>query len=131
MFSFCTASPESKLNKRSSDSELLKICPVRPMIEIQKFKSLWLSCPGVASKEQAAKLAENLKQWLDKVPFGVPSTDPRDPRFEPLRYWRGPVWIIINWMIFNGLRHYGYGMSHISVVLAEISLISRSKISST
>ncbi|BBN15706.1 mannosylglycerate hydrolase [Marchantia polymorpha subsp. ruderalis] len=63
---------------------------------------------GVASKEQAAKLAENLKQWLDKVPFGVPSTDPRDPRFEPLRYWRGPVWIIINWMIFNGLRHYGY-----------------------
>ncbi|KAL2612300.1 hypothetical protein R1flu_023992 [Riccia fluitans] len=63
---------------------------------------------GVASKEQAAKLVENLKQWLDSVPFGVPSTDPNDPRFEPLRYWRGPVWIIINWMICNGLLHYGY-----------------------
>ncbi|KAJ7284301.1 hypothetical protein O6H91_Y338700 [Diphasiastrum complanatum] len=63
---------------------------------------------GVASKEQAAKLALNLDKWLNKVSYGVPSTDPDDSRFEQLRYWRGPVWLIINWMISNGLKHYGY-----------------------
>eukprot|EP00897_Mesotaenium_endlicherianum_P000330 jgi/Mesen1/10298/ME000079S09719 len=63
---------------------------------------------GVATKEQAARMAANLERWLTMVRYGVPSTDPADPRFEPLRYWRGPVWIIINWMISNGLKHYGY-----------------------
>lgn len=63
---------------------------------------------GVATREQAARLAANLERWLSRVKYGVPSTDPDDPRFEPLRYWRGPVWIIINWMISNGLKHYGY-----------------------
>jgi len=63
---------------------------------------------GVATKDQAAKLVKHLERWLEKVKYGVPSLDPEDPRFEELRYWRGPVWIIINWMISNGLRHYGY-----------------------
>ncbi|KAJ7178898.1 hypothetical protein O6H91_22G068300 [Diphasiastrum complanatum] len=63
---------------------------------------------GVATKEQADKLTHNLERWLGQVNYGVPSMDPEDHRFEPLRYWRGPVWIIMNWMISNGLRHYGY-----------------------
>ena len=33
----------------------------------------------------------------------VPSTDPADPRFEPWRYWRGPVWAVVNWMLAEGL----------------------------
>lgn len=62
---------------------------------------------GVASKHQAARLVENLNRWLSKVQYGVPSLDPEDPRFDQCQYWRGPVWLIINWMISNGLRHYG------------------------
>ena len=62
----------------------------------------------MATKGQADRLAAELERWLSRVSYGVPSTDPDDPRFEPLRYWRGPVWIIINWMISNGLKHYGY-----------------------
>ena len=28
-------------------------------------------------------------------------------RFEPLRYWRGPVWAVVNWMIAEGLADRG------------------------
>jgi glycogen debranching enzyme len=41
------------------------------------------------------------------VRFLVPSTDPTSRPFEPRRYWRGPVWLIVNWMIADGLLAYG------------------------
>jgi hypothetical protein len=27
-------------------------------------------------------------------------------KFEPLRYWRGPVWPVTNWIIYEGLKNY-------------------------
>ena len=59
-----------------------------------------------APARQAA-LAATLTRWAGPVQFLVPSTDPADPRFEPVRYWRGPVWSIVNWMIADGLRWSG------------------------
>ncbi len=38
----------------------------------------------------------------------LPSVDLAESYFSPLRYWRGPVWININWMIWLGLLKYGY-----------------------
>eukprot|EP00271_Cylindrocystis_brebissonii_P017531 TRINITY_DN4599_c0_g1_i1.p1 TRINITY_DN4599_c0_g1~~TRINITY_DN4599_c0_g1_i1.p1 ORF type:complete len:562 (+),score=114.86 TRINITY_DN4599_c0_g1_i1:253-1938(+) len=81
---------------------------------------------GVASKEQGARMAAELERWLSKVAYGVPSTDPDDPRFEPLRYWRGPVWIIINWMISNGLKHYGYDELAKTIKEHSLELTTRS-----
>ena len=30
------------------------------------------------------------------------------PRFDSKRYWRGPIWPHMNWMIYHGLRQYGF-----------------------
>ena len=31
-----------------------------------------------------------------------------DKEFNPVKYWRGPVWININWLVIRGLQTYGY-----------------------
>ena len=40
--------------------------------------------------------------------LGVPSTSFRTPAFDRHRYWRGPVWINMHWLLQRGLLHYGY-----------------------
>jgi glycogen debranching enzyme len=62
---------------------------------------------GAASAAQAAVVGETLDRWQARVDWLVPSTDPDDPRFEPLRYWRGPVWAVVNWMIAEGFAGAG------------------------
>ncbi len=36
-----------------------------------------------------------------------PSTSPRDPGFHPRRYWRGPVWPFLNWLLWWSLVRAG------------------------
>ena len=33
----------------------------------------------------------------------LPSTSPAEPAFEPHNYWRGPVWPVINWLLWHSL----------------------------
>lgn len=58
---------------------------------------------GLPSEDQAA----HLERVLSLAPFGVPSLDPADPRFDSKRYWRGPVWGMMNLMIGTGLAEHG------------------------
>jgi len=37
----------------------------------------------------------------------VPTYDMCSPGFEPRRYWRGPVWINTDWLLWLGLRQHG------------------------
>jgi hypothetical protein len=60
-----------------------------------------------APPEHAAALSATLERWAAAVRFLVPSTDPVSASFEPRRYWRGPVWLIVNWMIAEGLAAHG------------------------
>ena len=38
----------------------------------------------------------------------LPSTSPAEPAFEPHNYWRGPVWPVINWLLWQSLSQLGY-----------------------
>ncbi len=60
-----------------------------------------------ASDEQARIMAETLHRWGQRARWLVPSTDPAFAGFEPVRYWRGPVWAVVNWMIADGFAATG------------------------
>lgn len=64
-----------------------------------------LADPQVTARQP--RLLQRLDSWLTRVTYGVPSFDPGRPEFEPQRYWRGPVWLIVNWMLIDGLRRNG------------------------
>lgn len=81
---------------------------------------------GLPSEERAAKM---VKVILDK--FGgehqylCASFDPESDRFNPKKYWRGPVWINLNWMLFHGLKDYGYNEISERVKQDSISIIEK------
>ena len=56
---------------------------------------------------RATVLAATLARWGTGVRWVVPSTDPAFAGFEPKRYWRGPVWAVVNWMIADGFAAAG------------------------
>jgi hypothetical protein len=70
---------------------------------------------GVPSKEQAQRLIEeHLLNPAEYAPSGdvrhwVTTTAKTERTWEARRYWRGPVWIIMNWFVMEGLKRYDYG----------------------
>lgn len=60
-----------------------------------------------ATPAQADGLGATLDRWAKMVRVLVPSTPPDWPGFEAQRYWRGPVWAVVNWMIADGFARTG------------------------
>ncbi len=56
--------------------------------------------------------------------YKCPSYNPNGPEFEPQRYWRGPVWINMNWMLYHGLKNYGETNLAAEVKSDSIELLS-------
>ena len=52
----------------------------------------------------AHRMVDGLKAWSSAVKYSVPSSDPTDKSFDPIRYWRGPVWVLVNWLVADGMK---------------------------
>jgi len=70
-----------------------------------------------------------IKTMMDK--FGgedkylCASFDPTNDRFNPRKYWRGPVWINMNWMLYYGLKNYKFNDVAERIKKDSIELIER------
>ena len=62
------------------------------------YLPLWCGLPEAID----AKLREGLATRFT-ARWPLPSTSPADPAFESRRYWRGPTWINVNWMLSRSL----------------------------
>lgn len=77
-------------------------------------------------KARAHDIARSIEAWAKTVKYIIPSHDPRDPRFEAKRYWRGPAWLVMNYMIQDGLRAAGETAVADHIVQSSLELITQS-----
>ncbi|MEV4826565.1 hypothetical protein [Micromonospora sp. NPDC049274] len=70
-----------------------------------------LILPGLPARQADALVAEarsprfGVARWMDRP---LPTYDRTAPDFEPLRYWRGPSWLNIGWLVRHGLLTHGH-----------------------
>ncbi|WP_299284441.1 hypothetical protein [uncultured Tateyamaria sp.] len=48
-----------------------------------------------------------IDRMLKAADYGLASYDPKAEGFEPLRYWRGPTWPIMNYLVASGMEEQG------------------------
>ncbi|WP_255399564.1 MGH1-like glycoside hydrolase domain-containing protein [Roseivirga sp. 4D4] len=75
--------------------------------EIGAYTALYA---GVPSNERAEVLKEYIETLADR-PEGfrvMPSFDPDHWIFNPRKYWKGPIWPQMNWLVYQGLDRYGF-----------------------
>lgn len=79
------------------------------LIEEASVATLLPFYAGIVPEDKAGRLLELLKR---KEYFGadwpVPSVPLSSPSFEEHKYWQGPTWINLNWLIIDGLKRSGH-----------------------
>ncbi|MEO0895237.1 MAG: trehalase family glycosidase [Bacteroidota bacterium] len=73
--------------------------------EIGGISSLYA---GIPDEKRASSMVAYLENLHKRGYYLCPSFDVDSPLFDSKRYWRGPVWPQMNWMIAKGLKTYGY-----------------------
>ena len=84
-----------------------------------------LSIFAPIAEDRGHQIASRILALTKEIEFVVPSHDPTDPRYDAKRYWRGPTWLIVNYMIADGLRNSGQSSTANQIVNASIKLIEK------
>ncbi len=71
--------------------------------------------PVIAGQVTQARREALVSLWRSEAFIGhpelrwpvPPSTSPLEPAFHPTRYWRGPVWPVMNWLLWWAWRRNG------------------------
>ena len=87
-----------------------------------------LMLPDLAPDQVEAVVAEARSARFglpEQSGLPVPSYDRTAPEFDRMRYWRGPVWINVNWLLRRGLLVHGYRDDAEELRTAMIRLVHR------
>lgn len=94
-------------------------------IDYREIGALVALYAEIATLEQAQQLNHYLESLHARNFYICPSFDVDSPLFDSKRYWRGPVWPQMNWMIFHGLKEYGFAQTAQIVKSDLIELVSQ------
>jgi len=77
-------------------------------IKIPSITNYFILFADLNNRQINSKLIKNLKKHNKKEKYFFSSIKPNHKSFEEKRYWRGPVWINCNWIIYKGLKNKDY-----------------------
>jgi neutral trehalase len=84
---------------------------------------------GLATADQAASIVAYLVNPAELwSPFPLASVAQNQPSYQPANYWRGPVWINLNWMAIRGMERYGYSTQADALRTQTLDLVARTPV---
>jgi glycogen debranching enzyme len=63
---------------------------------------------GVGNSKQRARLIAALERITGSATYLVPSLEAGSRAYDPKRYWRGPIWLVVSYMVAQGLAEAGH-----------------------
>lgn len=89
-----------------------------------KFVLLFGQC---VTKQEAKMLRDELMGDIGyfKTPYIVPTTPTDNPDFDGDEYWRGNVWLPVNWLICRGLYKYGFAEEAQKLIQNSLDLVTK------
>ena len=73
------------------------------LIKVDAISNYFILFANLDNKDINNKIINKLKKNNSQSEYFFTTVNPKDKTFEETRYWRGPVWINSNWIIYQGL----------------------------
>lgn len=70
------------------------------------------------------ELEEEVSRFNTKYP--IPTTPADNASFDGGEYWRGNVWLAINWLVYRGLQNYGFASEAQRLAQKSLELVDHS-----
>jgi len=77
---------------------------------------------NAGTEVQRSKTIDNLTRISDQVQYMLPSWEPDARGFDPQRYWCGPVWPQMNYILSKGLEEQGH-QKFADIIKRDLSLL--------
>ena len=73
------------------------------LIKVDAISNYFILFANLENQEINNKIIDKLKKYNSQKDYFFTTVNPKDKNFEETRYWRGPVWINSNWIVYQGL----------------------------
>ena len=73
------------------------------LIKVDAISNYFILFANLENREINNKIIDKLKKYNSQKDYFFTTVNPKDKNFEETRYWRGPVWINSNWIVYQGL----------------------------